>query len=140
MFEYPIEIIAGNEEEGYTLQFPDMTCGITEGDTIEEALSNAVDCLDTVIDIYILHRKEALPPPSPANGRHVISPSPQYAMKAALHNEMLAQNVTKSELSRRIKMATSNVERLVSPRYKTKIETMAEAFSALGKRLEIRVV
>ncbi len=140
MFSYPVEVIAGNEQEGYTLQFPDMTCGITDGDTLEEALANAVDCLDAVIEIYIDTKKEPLPQPSPANGRHIIIPSPQFAMKAALHNELLSQGVTKSELSRRIGMATSNVERVVSPRYKTKFETLYSAFAVLGKRLEIRVV
>lgn len=137
MFDYPVHV--EKEPLGYVVTFPDFGFGVTDGDTLEEALTNAADLLDTLIEMEVLEAKP-LPMPSPANGRHVISPTPQYAMKAALHNEMLAQGVTKSELSRRIGMATSNIERVVSPRYKTKIETMAEAFAALGKRLEIRVV
>lgn len=140
MFEYPINIIAGNDEEGYTLQFPDMTQGITDGDTLEEALANAVDCLDTVIELYVEHLKQPLPTPSPANGRHVIRPTPQAELKAALHNEMLAQKVSKSELARRIGMATSNIERVMNVRHKTKLETLHAAFAALGKRLDFRVV
>lgn len=140
MFSYPIEIIAGSEQEGYTLQFPDMTCGITDGDTLEEALANAVDCLDAVIEIYIDTKKEPLPTPSPANGRHIIIPSPQLAMKAALHNEMIAQGISKSEMARRLNIAPPNFERVMNLRHKTKFETLYNAFAALGKRLDIRVV
>lgn len=140
MFEYPVEIVAGNDTEGYTLQFPDMTQGITDGDTLEEALANAVNCLDTVIELYVEHLKQPLPTPSPANGRHVIRPTPQAELKAALHNEMMAQKITKSEMARRLNIAPPNFERVMNFKHKTKLETLNAAFAALGKRLEIRVV
>ncbi len=137
MFEYPINL--AQEASGFVVTFPDFGFGVTDGDTLEEALTNATDLLDTLIEMEVLESKR-LPQASPANGRHVISPSPQYAMKAALHNEMLAQNVTKSEMARRLNIAPPNFERVMNLRHKTKFETLYSAFLALGKRLEIRVV
>lgn len=138
MFEYPAHV--EQEPLGFVVTFPDFGFGVTDGDTLEEALTNAVDLLDTLIEMQIIDTKQPLPTPSPANGRYVIRPTPQAELKAALHNEMLAQKVSKSELARRIGMAASNIERVMNVRHKTKLETLHAAFAALGKRLEIRVV
>lgn len=137
MFDYPVDV--EKEPLGYVVTFPDFGFGVTDGDTLEEALTNAVDLLDTLIEMEVLEAKP-LPTPSPANGRHVIMPSPQLAMKAALHNEMIAQGISKSEMARRLNIAPPNFERVMNLRHKTKFETLYAAFAALGKRLEIRVV
>jgi antitoxin HicB len=138
MFEYPAHI--KQEPLGFVVTFPDFGFGVTDGDTLEEALINAVDLLDTLIEMQISDSKEPLPTPGPANGRHVIRPTPQAELKAALHNEMMAQKITKSEMARRLNIAPPNFERVMNFKHKTKLETLSAAFAALGKRLEIRVV
>jgi antitoxin HicB len=137
MFDYPVTV--AQEPLGFVVTFPDFGFGVTDGDTLEEALANAVDLLDTLIEMELLESK-LMPTPSDANGRNVISPSPQFAMKAALHNEMIKQKVSKAEMARRLNIAPPNFERVMNVRHKTKFETLYAAFAALGKRLEIRVV
>ena len=137
MFDYPVNI--SQESLGFVVTFPDFGFGVTDGDTLEEALANAVDLLDTLIEMELLESK-LMPTPSPAKGRKIISPSPQFAMKAALHNEMIKQKVSKAEMARRLNIAPPNFERVMNVRHKTKFETLYAAFTALGKRLEIRVV
>lgn len=137
MFDYPVHV--EKEPLGYVVTFPDFGFGVTDGDTLEEALANAVDLLDTLIEMEVLEAKP-LPTPSTAKGRPVVSPSPQLAIKAALHNEMIAQGISKSEMARRLNIAPPNFERVMNLRHKTKFETLYAAFAALGKRLEIRVV
>jgi antitoxin HicB len=137
MLNYPINVL--DDTDGFTVQFFDIPEGITYGDTIEEMLSMAVDCLDTAVEFYF-DDKRPVPMPSEVEGRYYVSPSPQVEMKILLHNEMLAQNVTKSEMARRLNIAPPNFERVMNVRHKTKFETFYNAFGALGKRLDIRVV
>lgn len=51
------------EEEGYSVLFPDLNCLATQGDSFEEAMAMAVDCLAGYL--YTAQRDgEAVPPPS----------------------------------------------------------------------------
>lgn len=137
MFDYPVNV--EKESIGFVITFPDFGFGVTDGDTLEEALANAVDLLNTLIEMELLESKP-MPNPSPADGRHIVSPSPLFAMKAALHNEMLKQKVSKAEMARRLNIAPPNFERVMNVRHKTKFETLYSAFAALGKRLDVQVV
>ncbi len=137
MLNYPINVL--DDTDGFTVQFADIPEGITDGDTLDEMLSMAVDCLETAVEFYF-EDKRPVPMPSDANGRYTVSPSPQVEMKIMLHNEMLAQGISKSEMARRLNIAPPNFERVMNVRHKTKFETLYSAFAALGKRLEIRVV
>lgn len=137
MLNYPINVL--DDTDGFTVQFADIPEGITDGDTLDEMLSMAVDCLETAVEFYF-EDKRPVPIPSDANGRYTVSPSPQVEMKIMLHNEMLAQSISKSEMARRLNIAPPNFERVMNVRHKTKFETLYNAFAVLGKRLEIRVV
>lgn len=46
----------------------------------------------------------------------------------------------KAEVARRINMAAPNFERVAGLHYATKINAVSQALTALGKRLDIRVV
>lgn len=137
MLNYPVDII--DSTQGFTIQFVDVPEAITYGETLEEALENAVDCIDTAVEFYY-EEKRAIPMPSSADGRYTVSPSPLVDLKIVLHNEMLAQKVSKAEMARRLKIAPPNFERVIDLRHKTKLETINSAFAALGKRLQINVV
>jgi antitoxin HicB len=53
---------------------------------------------------------------------------------------MLRQKVRPAELARRIGTTPQEVNRLTNIRHASKIDTIAGAMKALGKRLEIRAV
>ncbi len=50
MLNYPVDII--DSTQGFTIQFVDVPEAITYGETLEEALENAVDCIDTAVEFY----------------------------------------------------------------------------------------
>jgi antitoxin HicB len=134
--QYPITI---TEDDGvFLVHFPDIPEGFTSGETLEEAQLMAQDALVGILDWYMKHGK-AIPMPSDAQ-YHAVELDIVSTSKVFLHNEMLAQNVKKAEMARRINMAAPNFERVAGLRHVTKINAVSQAFTALGKRLDIRVV
>ena len=60
---YPCEI--SQDEEGYQVQFTDFPEGFTDGDSLEEAISNARDLLGALLFSYLKH--ETVPEDSSKN-------------------------------------------------------------------------
>jgi antitoxin HicB len=69
---YPV-ILEPADEGGFVVSFPDVPEAITQGDTREAALSNAVEALETALDFYI-EDKRPLPQPSSPEGLDTLSP------------------------------------------------------------------
>lgn len=59
--------------------------------------------------------------------------------KVLLLNEMLAQQVTPSELARRMETRKQEVNRIIDLNHATKIDTIAAALTSLGRELELTV-
>ena len=59
--------------------------------------------------------------------------------KVLLLNEMLGNNVTSSELARRMATTKQEIDRLIDLRHATKIDRIGKAMHALGRVLEIVV-
>lgn len=138
MLSYPARLTRDGEAYGVT--FPDIPEAITFGDTLEEALEMAADALATAMDFYF-EDKRAVPPPSlPKRGHVLIDLPPSISAKVLLLNEMLEQGTRNVDLARRMNVRPQEVNRLTTLRHPTKIDTVALAFKALGKRLEFRLV
>jgi antitoxin HicB len=135
---YPARI--RHESDGYTVTFPDIPEAITCGDTLEEALKNASDALESALDFYFEDNRPVPSPSAPKRGQHLIDLPASVSAKVILFNEMLSQKVRPIELARRLSIPRQNVNRLLDPRHATKIDNIADALKALGKELEIRAV
>ena len=57
-------IFTPSSEGGYVVQFYDEQGCITEGDTLEEAITNAEDALNTIM-LYLEDEKQDIPTPTP---------------------------------------------------------------------------
>lgn len=137
MLRYPA--LFEPEDGGYVVTFRDIPEAITQGDTIEEAREMAADALLTAMDFYF-EDKRPVPAPSQAEkGEELVALPASVSAKILLLNEMLIQKVTPSELARRLNTRPQDVNRIVNLEHATKIDTIAEALAALGKKLEIRV-
>ncbi len=60
-FTYPVTLTPDESDGGFVMTFPDMPEAITQGDTIKQCLSDAVDCLDESIAARI-DDGEPIPP------------------------------------------------------------------------------
>ncbi|WP_294844441.1 type II toxin-antitoxin system HicB family antitoxin [uncultured Gilliamella sp.] len=134
---YPAKLT--KEDNGYTVTFRDIPEAITCGDDLQDALSMAQDALITSMDFYFEdHRKVPLPSKA-KRGEHLIELPASIFAKVLLLNEMVDQNISNVELAKRINVKPQEVQRIVNLNHTTKIDTISNALSALGKHLELSV-
>ncbi len=138
-FTYPATLIPDEEDGGFTVIFRDVPEAITQGDTVDECLIEAVDCLEEAMAGRI-RRGDKLPAPSQCGKNEKLVPVPiQMAMKAALYQAMIEAGISKSELARKMGIHEKVMRRILDPHHGTKLPTMERALSALGKHAELHV-
>ena len=129
-----------NKGGGFTVTFPDIPEAISEGDTEVEALAHARDALVSALDFYFEDRRPVPSPSRPKRGQKVVELSASLAAKVLLLNELVRQNVRPAELARRLGTTPQEVNRLTDVHHTTRIDGIAAALHALGKRLDLRVL
>lgn len=135
---YPA-LFQAEPDGGFSVTFRDIPEAITQGDTIEEARAMAADALLTALDFYF-EDSRPVPKASKAKaGEELVEIPPSAWAKVLLLNEMATQQVRPAELARRLNTSPQEVNRLVNLKHVTKIDALAAALSALGKRLEVKV-
>lgn len=137
MFTYPVVI--ERDDSGYFAYFPDVPEAITNGRTREEALEMARDALETAMEFYFEDGRPVPLPSKPRKGQEFVELPASLSAKVLLLNEMLRQSVSPSELARRLETSPQSVQRIINIEHATKIDTIATAFRALGRRLDLRV-
>lgn len=138
MLSYPVNLELDTNNT-YLVTFPDLPEAISVGDDEDEALLNALDALETVIEAFFDKKREVPMPSKPNKGQHMVTLPALVVTKVLLQNEMLRQGVRKSELARRLNVHMPQVDRLLDPRHSSKLEAIEAAFVSLGKRLKISV-
>ena len=122
------------------MTFRDIPEAITHGETVEDPLVMAKDALETVMEFYF-EDKRCLPAPSkPKRGQNSIELPASLSARVWPLNEMVAQKIRPAELARRLNITLQEVNRLTNLRYTTRIDPIAAALHAMGRRLEISVV
>lgn len=126
-------------EGGFTVLFPDVPEGITEGDTRAEALAHAADALETALSFYVENRKPLPKAGKAKRGQVMVEVSPLAQAKLALYETMRARKVGKAELARRLDCHLMQIDRLLDLCHASKLEQVAKALAVLGKRIVIDV-
>lgn len=132
--KYPA-IFTPASEGGFVVTFRDIPEAITQGDSEADALSEAQDALVTAMDFYFEDRR-AVPAPSKACAGEVLVALPlSVSAKVLLLNAMIEGSVRPSELARLMGVKPQEVNRIINLSHTTKIDTIAEAMSAMGREL-----
>lgn len=137
MLTYPAKLT--RDGDGYLVQFPDIPEALTQGRTREKALDMAADALRTAMDFYFEDGRRVPMPSRVKRGQVAVELPPSVGAKVLLLNTMLEQRVTAAELARRLHTSPQSVNRLVNLGHATKIDTVAIALKALGRRMELVV-
>ncbi len=137
MLQYPA-VTAKDDNGSVLVTFPDFDDAVTCGDTREEALSHAVDALETVI-LSRMKNKRDIPTPSAARGKPLVSIPPLTAAKALLYKELREQNISIRQLAHKLKCEYPVAHRLLDVSRKTQVNEIARAFEVLGKRVIVGV-
>lgn len=137
-YQYPVQITP--DGDGYLVQFPDIPEAITFGESISHAKEMANDALLTALEFYFEDLREVPPPSTVEPGQDYVELPASIAVKVQLLNEMVRQRVKQTELAKRMHLSPTQVNRMVNVRQSTKIDTLNQAFKALGKHLDFVVV
>ncbi|EOX8394845.1 type II toxin-antitoxin system HicB family antitoxin [Salmonella enterica] len=130
---YPVVLTP--DSGGYVVSFPDIPEALTQGDSREEALKNALDALVTAFEFYF-EDGERIPEPGNVTDDFVEVPASMVA-KVMLLNAWISSGLTQVELAQRMGIKKQEVTRLFDLKHSTKIDTIQKALAALGRRLEI---
>ncbi|CAM3772084.1 type II toxin-antitoxin system HicB family antitoxin [Polynucleobacter arcticus] len=137
MFKYPATITKDGRD--LLVTFKDVPEAITFGKTEADALSNAVDALETGLSFYVDARKP-LPKPSKAKrGQKLVSPSALESAKLGEYQAMMDQGIKKAELARSLGWHMPQIDRLFDLKHSSKFDQIEAAATVLGCHIEITV-
>ena len=139
MFSYNAEI--NHDADGrFVVTLTNLPYGVTDGESLEEALFEAIDCADEVI-AGIIERGDSLPKYVPAkDGQYPIELSAHMAIKAALYSAMQDDGVTKVAMAKMIERNEKEVRRMLDPHHNTKLKSLEFALHKIGRRLKVEMV
>lgn len=136
-FVYPVNLRRDHQTGGFVVRFNDFPEAITQGNTLEEAISEAADCLEEAVAGRI-RRGEPIPAPSRPRARQQLIPVPTpMALKAALYLALMQAGTSKVELAKRLRCDEKEIRRMLDPRHPTKLPRIQAALAVLGKRLAL---
>ena len=139
MLAYPVELSV--DTNGTILvTFPDVPEANSVGDDQDEALLNALDALESALEIYFDERRPVPLPSKAKKGQSLVSLPALETSKVLLWNEMLAQNVRKAELARRLNVHLPQVDRLLDLKHSSKIEMVEAALKSLNRTLDVSIM
>jgi antitoxin HicB len=136
MLEYPAHLKA-DREGGYVVTFRDIPEAITQGEDLEDAVEHAQEALETAMQFYFDDRREVPVPSAAKRGERLIVLPASESLKVLLLNEMVKQGVRPAELAKRMRTSKQEVNRITTLRHATKVDRIADALHALGKRLTV---
>lgn len=129
-----------NVEDGTKIikcrDLPELLSWPADGETFEQWARYAVeDCL-----AFRMKDGEKIPEASaPEEGEYVVKLTTSEEAKILLHNEMVREKVTRSELARRAGMKLPDVSRLLNLKYSTKLDSIVNALNSIGYSLRMSV-
>ena len=128
-------LFTATEEGGYVITFRDLPEAITQWETLDGAITAAMDCLDEAIARRIDDGLNIPIPSRPAEGERPVALPAQMVLKAILYVALRDAGITKAELARRIGVNEKEVRRMLDPRHGTKLPALEAALRALGMSL-----
>lgn len=117
------------------VSFRDLPEAVTEGRDRNEALAEAVDCLDTAI-LFRLKERQSLPAPTALRaGEARIAASPHIAAKAAFARAFQDSGLTRVALASTMGIRETEVRRMLDPDHGTRLDRLNQGMRALGRQL-----
>ena len=136
---YLCKLEADVDSDALCVSFPDVPGAITEGETVDEALFNAWEALNGVLEIMV-SRGESLPEPQANPGQDMYPVDVESHILAAWELRKLRGNLSQSDIARRLGMTYQAYQRLENPsKGNPTIKTLEKVAKAFGKKLRINI-
>ncbi len=133
-------VITGDAEDGYALQFLDISWASTCGPTPEEAVQYAQDCLDTAFYGMV---RDGEPIPSPKKYPHASgyeSPSLFFSITYFARQQIEQSGLSHQELAKRLGVDQEKIQRSLSLEHHTNLPRLLALLQEIGFRLEYSIV
>lgn len=140
MFNYAVKLEHDDATGAYIASCRDLPLMNSVGDSVDEALLEAVDGIVTALSIEIDERRPIPAASSAKKGEHLVSLPVLVAMKAALHNAMIETGTRKADLARRLGQKAPQIDRLLDVEHSSKVETVELALHQLKRRIDLSVM
>ena len=134
-FVYPAMLTPDTKDGGFVVTFVDFPEAITQGETVDEAVREAADCLEEAVANRMVTGLPIPPPSRLKRGQYAVPVAAQTAAKAALYIALQEARITKAELAKRLQCDEKEVRRLLDPRHPSKLPRLESALAAVGHRL-----
>ncbi|MDH5300122.1 MAG: type II toxin-antitoxin system HicB family antitoxin [Gammaproteobacteria bacterium] len=133
---YPADVSV-DEEGFYLIKFSGVHGAATDGETMEEAIDNAYECIAEAI-ASVMAEKEPLPlPQKPKEGQIVIPLPSDLALKASFYFLAKQSGEPNTALAKKLGMDEKEVRRMMDPYYGTKTPKLWEAIKKLGGEITV---
>ena len=90
-FDYPVKLTK-EKDGGYLVRFCDFPEAVTQGESLEDALNEAADCLEEAVANRIEMRLDIPVPSALKRAQHLVSVPATLAAKATLYIAYLKIN------------------------------------------------
>ncbi|WP_342118067.1 type II toxin-antitoxin system HicB family antitoxin [Pseudoduganella sp. OTU4001] len=138
MLNYPVTLIP--DEESLLVEFTDFPDAHSVGDTVDDALREAVDGLITAVEMYMEDRRLVPMPSTARKGQHTVTLPALETAKVLLWNEMLNQRLRKADLARMLNVYQPQIDRLFDLRHSSKLDFVEQAATVMGRSLSVQLV
>jgi antitoxin HicB len=137
MIQYPVNL--QSEGTRILVSFPDFPNVHTYGSDEPEALTRAVDAIETYL-MSMIEDREAIPQQHRSRrGQRLITLPALTEAKLELYRQMRAAKIGKAELARRLHCHLPQIDRLLDLSHRSRLDQIEQALLAVGKRLTISV-
>jgi antitoxin HicB len=129
------------EDKGgrFLVTFPDVPEALTDGESEDEALTNASDALAAALAGYVIQNRD-IPAPLSRDGKFLVAVPLVTAAKLSLYQGMRKKGVRKTDLARLLNLTEGAVRRLLDPDHSSKIEKLETALAAVGRKLIVEEI
>lgn len=134
---YPVNLT--KDEEGYIVQFSDISEAVTVGSDIENALQWAQDALVVALSGYMDERRDIPQPSKPAKNQYTVALPAMVASKLAIYQAMRDNHVTQAELAEKLNCDARQVRRLLDLDHNSTLDQLESALRVLNKQLTIDI-
>ena len=138
-FMYPATLTPDKKDGGFVVKFGDVPEAITQGENVDDALSEAADCLEEAIANRIVLGLLIPKPSRFKKGQYAVSLPAQTAAKAALYIAIGEARITKVELAKRLRCNEKEVRRLLDPHHPSKLPRIESASAVMGQKLIVGI-
>lgn len=135
-FCFPLILTPDLIDGGYVVTFPDLPEAITQGDSIQDCLKEAKDCLEEAIALRI-DDELPIPMPSLIQSDYFVDLSLSMTIKAWLYLSIKESGISCQELANKIKINEIEISENLQPDSPISLSIVEKILAGLDKKLQV---